>query len=125
MVLRLCALCMFVLWRACVNTSECLRLVSTRSAVCCVLLVQDREAEQDAFIDMTSLKEAYSVCLAGACFGMGFAFAGTAHDDARRVLLSAACATASLTTARTRLVRLLCSGVLDGRSLLPAPRCPP
>ena len=79
---------MFVLWRACVNTSECLRLVSTRSAVCCVLLVQDREAEQDAFIDMTSLKEAYSVCLAGACFGMGFAFAGTAHDDARRVLLS-------------------------------------
>ncbi len=50
--------------------------------------MQDKFAESDAMIDMASLKEAYSVALAGACFGMGFAFAGTANADARRVLLS-------------------------------------
>jgi hypothetical protein len=50
--------------------------------------LQDRFAEADLLVDMQSIKEAHSMCVAGACLAMALAFAGTADPSARSALLS-------------------------------------
>jgi hypothetical protein len=56
--------------------------------VLALLFTQDKYVESDAYLDMTALKEAHAMCVAGACMGLGLAFAGTGDAAARHVLLT-------------------------------------